>query len=143
MEILQLQYIDKVIDVFCAGPAGSCAVVGDSRDPTVAARRFLDQIVACPLFATTGAVVVDVLAQFIDVMDVPVIMQRRLYSGSASDSVRRQSPWTVQLCNREWYSTFCSGAYGGDDGMAVWIGGGGAFSAVLTPFFALLRLSRS
>ena len=30
IEILQLQYIDKVIDAFCAGPAGSCAVVGDS-----------------------------------------------------------------------------------------------------------------
>ena len=40
LEIL-LQYIDKVIDVCCAGPANSCAVVGDSRDPTVAARRML------------------------------------------------------------------------------------------------------
>ena len=29
IEIL-LQYIDKVIDVCCAGPANSCAVVGDS-----------------------------------------------------------------------------------------------------------------
>ena len=35
-------YIDKVIDAFCAGPAGSCAVVGDSRDPTVAACINLD-----------------------------------------------------------------------------------------------------
>ena len=29
IEILQLQYIDKVIDAFCAGPEGSCAVVGE------------------------------------------------------------------------------------------------------------------
>ena len=43
-EILQLQYIDQVIDVCCAGPW--CVLsVGDSRDPTVAARFFSDQVV--------------------------------------------------------------------------------------------------
>ena len=41
IEILQLQYIDKVVDVGCAG------------------------VVACPLCAATDAVV-DVLTQFID-----------------------------------------------------------------------------
>ena len=56
------------------------------------------------------------LAQFINGSDVPVIMQRRLYSGSASDSVHRRSPWTVQLRNRERYSTFSSGGYGGGEG---------------------------
>ena len=35
------------------------------------------------------------------------------------------------------------GGFGGDDVMAVFFWGGGAFLAVLTPFFALLRLSRS
>ena len=46
------------------------------------------------------------------VVDVPVIKQRRLRSGSAPDSVHRQSPWTFQLCNR-----FACGVYGGDE---VW-----------------------
>ena len=58
IEILQLQYTDKVVDVCCAG--------GDSRAPTVAARRTLwTRSLTCPLGATTDAVV-DVLAQFID-----------------------------------------------------------------------------
>ena len=34
------------------------------------------QVVACPLCATTAALVDDVV-QFIDILDVPVIMQRR------------------------------------------------------------------
>ena len=47
-EILQLQYIDKVIDVCCAGPW--CAfIVGDSRDPTVAARFSSGQVVDIPV----------------------------------------------------------------------------------------------
>ena len=51
-EILQLQYIDKVIDVCCAGPR--CALsVGDSRVPTVAARFFSDQVVDIPVVSTT------------------------------------------------------------------------------------------
>ena len=37
-EILQLQYIDKVIDVCCRS-CQSCAVVGDTRAPTVANPR--------------------------------------------------------------------------------------------------------
>ena len=53
MEILQMQYIDKVIDVCCAG--SRCALsVGDSRDPTVAARFFSDQVVDIPVVSTTG-----------------------------------------------------------------------------------------
>ena len=36
---LQLQYIDKVVDVYCAGPAGlECTREGDSLAPTVAPR---------------------------------------------------------------------------------------------------------
>ena len=54
IEILQLQYIDQVVDVCCAGPASSCAVLGDSRDPTIAARFILDSC-CMPLCATTGA----------------------------------------------------------------------------------------
>ena len=43
-----MQYIDKVIDVCCAGPR--CALsVGDSRDPTVATRFFSDQVVDIPV----------------------------------------------------------------------------------------------
>ena len=36
IEILQLQYTDKVIDVSCAGPALECRRGVDSRAPTVA-----------------------------------------------------------------------------------------------------------
>ena len=38
IEILQLQYTDKVIDVSCAGPALECRRGVDSRAPTVASR---------------------------------------------------------------------------------------------------------
>ena len=47
-EILHLQYIDKVIDVVVQ-VRSSCAAVGNSRDPTVAARFFLDQVVDMPV----------------------------------------------------------------------------------------------
>ena len=97
IEILQLQYIDQVVNVCCAGPASSCAVVGDSRDPTV--ETVVRSRVACPLCAMTFA---HGSMSSSTVVNVPVIMQRRLCSGSASDSVHRQSPWTVQLCNGEW-----------------------------------------
>ena len=71
----------------CAGPASSCVVVGDSRDPTVAARFFLDQVVDMPVVCNdrchggrcSGAV-------HRQDMDVPVIMRG---SGSAPDSVHR------------------------------------------------------
>ena len=36
--ILQLQYIDKVVDFCCAGPVLECRRGRDSRAPTVAAR---------------------------------------------------------------------------------------------------------
>ena len=36
IDILQLQYTDKVIDVFCAGPVLECRRGEDSRAPTVA-----------------------------------------------------------------------------------------------------------
>ena len=52
---LQLQYIDKVVDFCCAGPAvleSRCG--GDSRAPTVCSLNS-GQVVACPLCATTGA----------------------------------------------------------------------------------------
>ena len=43
--ILQLQYIDKVVNVCCAGPAVlECRRGGDSRAPTVAARWTLDRL---------------------------------------------------------------------------------------------------
>ena len=46
-------------------------------------------VVACPLCATTGAHGRWCSSSM--VVNVPVIMQRRLHSGSASDSVHRQS----------------------------------------------------
>ena len=56
------------------------------------------------------AVLVDVCLRSSSlVVDVPVIKQRRLRSGSTTDSVHRQTLWTFQLCNR-----FAYGGYGGD-----------------------------
>ena len=48
-EIPQLQYIDKVVVVCCAGPTVRALSVGDSRDPTVAARFLPDQVVDMPV----------------------------------------------------------------------------------------------
>ena len=55
-EILQLQYIDKVVDVCCAGPA------------------IVDRLLHARCVQRQDPVVDDV-AQFIDGVDVPVIMQ--------------------------------------------------------------------
>ena len=124
-EILQMQYIDKVIDVCCEGPR--CALsVGDTRDPTVAARFFSDQVVDIPVVFMTGAgVEVQKTATVPQLQHIrqggrhpcwrssstsygrPVIMQRRQVSCwrclrfcSSPELV------DIQLCNREWYSTW-------------------------------------
>ena len=78
IEFLHMQYIDKVIDVCCAGPRCACATpsaqfhrhVVDTLswcrcrflwslcseiNPTVAARFFSDQVVDIPVVSTTGA----------------------------------------------------------------------------------------
>ena len=57
-------------------------------------------------------------------VDVPVIKQRRLRSGSVPDSVHRQTPWTFQLCNRLAY-----GGYGGDVFLWAWDGVFGGIDA--------------
>ena len=141
--------IDKVFDVCCAGPR--CALsVGDSRDPTVAARFFSDQVVDIPVVSTTGAgVEVQKTATVPQLQHIrqggrfpcwrssstrygrPVIMQRRQVSCwrclrfcSSPELV------DIQLCSREWYSTWR-------------FGGEGAFLTHFASFFALLRLSRS
>ena len=49
IEILQLQFIDKVVDDCCAGPAVlGCSRGGDSRAPTVAARFAWTLSLPCP-----------------------------------------------------------------------------------------------
>ena len=48
VEFLQLQYIDKMFDVRCAGPASSGSGRENSRVPTVTA-RFLDLVVHTPV----------------------------------------------------------------------------------------------
>ena len=76
------------------------------------------------------------LAQFIDVVDVPVIMRG---SGSAPDSVHRGYGGHSSSQQRQVLGSHLGG-YGGDERV---VGVGEFFSAVLTLFFALLRLSRS
>ena len=118
IEILQLQYIDKVIDVFfCAGPAGSCAVVGDSRDPTLAARLILDSCCMSVDFA-----------QFIDGCERPCDHAATVVQWQCLRFCSSPRVVDIQLCNREWYSTI--GGYGGDDVMAVWIGVEGFFGGI-------------
>ena len=125
IEILHMQYIDKVIDVCCAGPR--CALsVGDSRDPTVAARFLSDQVVDIPVVSTTGAgIEVQKTVTVPQLQHIrqggrhpcwrssstsygrPVIMQRRQVSCwrclrfcSSPELVY------IQLCSRDWYSTW-------------------------------------
>ena len=74
-EILQLQYIDKMVDVCCAGPASS------GREETVEIPQ-LQPVTwtwpfTRPLCATTDAHGRCPHVQFIDISHVPVIMQRR------------------------------------------------------------------
>ena len=69
----------------------SCAVVGDSRDPTVAARSSLDKVVDMPVVCNDRCPWSMTSRSSSTVVNVPVITQRRLYSGSTSDSVHRQS----------------------------------------------------
>ena len=66
--VLQWQYPDKVIDVGCAGTAYSLGYFVANGQPSSHSCSSLNSgpVVACPLCATTDAVV-DVLTQFIDV----------------------------------------------------------------------------
>ena len=107
IEILQL------VDVCCAGPASSCAVVGDSRDPTVAALFILDSCCMpvvcndkCPWSMTSrsSSTVMDVPAICSDGCTVAVPPIQFIAR------VRGQS-----VVQRGWYSTFSSGGYGGDE----------------------------
>ena len=75
---LQLQYIDKVVDVFCAGPAVlECTRGGDSRAPTVAPFCIDTDVAHARRYAPTGAVWSMTWRRSSRVSDVPVIMQRR------------------------------------------------------------------
>ena len=87
LEILQLQYIDKMVDLCCAGPASS----GFGRENTVEIPQL--QPVSWtwsftrPFVCNDRCPMVDVLMQFIDLSHIPVIMQATLHRRSASDSV--------------------------------------------------------
>ena len=129
------------------------AQCGDSRDPTVAARFFSDQVVDIPVVSTTGAgVEVQKTATVPQLQHIrqggrypcwrssstrygsPVTMQRRQVSCWRClrfDSVHRQSWWTFS-CAAENGTRL--GGYGG---------GEGAFLMHFASFFALLRLSQS
>ena len=129
----------------------SRTVVGDSRDPTVAAVFFSDQVVDMPVVFNDRCLglTVEKTAEVPQLQHIrqggrcpfrrssstrygrPVIMQQRLCSGSASDSVHRQSRGQSSCATEKGTRLF--------DVMAemIWRFGLGwrAFSAVLTPFF--------
>ena len=80
VEILQLQSIDKVVDVCCTGPAVlGCSRGGDSRAPTVAARFAWTLSLPCPSLCNdscrgSGQKTVKVpQLQYVFVVDVPVV----------------------------------------------------------------------
>ena len=95
-EILQLQYIDKVIDVCCAGPQFLRSCGRQSRSHSCSSFLPWTKSLTCPLCSTTDAACqsaencfgpavaahltrlsMTLLVQFIDCSHVPVIMQRR------------------------------------------------------------------
>ena len=138
---LQLQFIDKVIDVGYAGPANSgVAVRRQSRSHSCGSSYSFDNVVvySCstlirwstfvvqvqqfssayveetaelpqvhlvefwtgccmPVVCNDRCRMVDDMAQFIDSMDVPVIMQRRLRQWKCPYSVHRRSWWTFSF----------------------------------------------
>ena len=118
IEILQLQFIDKVFDVCCAGPASS-RVQSERRAPTVAARRILawTRLSTCPLMSTTDA------RWFRSQKTVNVQQLQYFLNG-----------WSISLlCRSRWRSSSRSSPYGGYGG-GMWVFG--VFSAI----FALLQV---
>ena len=130
IEILQLQYTDKVIDAVCAGPASSRVHTwrrqpsSHSCSPLKLWTRSLTRLL-CATTSTRGAV------------QQGCGRPCDHAGGSAPDSVHRRCGGHSSSQQRQ---VSALGGYGGDERV---VGVGGAFSAVLTPFFALLRLSRS
>ena len=140
IEILLLQYIDKVIDVWCRSCSSRCIRGGDSRAPTVAPIAWI--VVAMPVIvqrqllwsrrlklrrsrsSSTSSWSMSLLCRFIwrpfldKVVDMPVIVDDMVadHSGGASDTVHRLSRWTFQLCSR-WYDASSIFLYGGDEGV--------------------------
>ena len=80
LEILQLQYIDKMVDVCCAGPASS----GSGREETVEIPQlqpiFLDLVVHTPVVCNDRCPWSMSSCSSSTVVDVAVIMQRRRVS---------------------------------------------------------------
>ena len=138
--------IDKVFDVCCAGPASSGAVGEETVEPHSCSPLSVDNVVAIPVVCNDRCRVsecrklrrsrscstltrwsISLLAQFIDGLDHTVtvatveVLQIQLSPESVDIPVR----------NREVYSTFSSGGYGGDEG---------SFSAFFRPLFALLQV---
>ena len=104
IEILQLRYIDQVIDVGFAGRAvPRCCRGGDSRAPTIAAA----QVPQLQYFFVVDVPVVQVhlgVQLWTRLLTCPSLCNDRVFhSGSASDTVHRLFMWTFQLCNTDGY----------------------------------------
>ena len=77
---------------------------------------FLDPVVRTPVVCNDSCLV-DVLAQFIDGSHVPVIMQRRLLSGSAPGSVFVVDGGRSSCATEKGDSIFSIAVYGGGEGL--------------------------
>ena len=153
IEILQLQFIDKVVDV-C-----SCAVVEETAElpqlrrfawtlalhmPVVVQRQLpggsdgrklrrsrscsTSSRDRCPCCAGSSGFV----KSLDKVVDMPVIVNDSgvAHSRGASDSVHRQTPWTLLLWNKRRERIFQQWRYGGGEGILSGV----------SAFFALLRV---
>ena len=107
-----MQSLDTVFDVLVVqGPADSCEVVGDGRDPTVAARFLPDQLLLARCVQRQMPMV-DVFRSSSTVVYVLVIMR---VGGSAPDSGHREFGGHSSSQQRQ-VLDFQQWSYGGDDG---------------------------
>ena len=85
-----MQFIDQVC---CAGPADSCEVVGDGRDPQL---QLVFSWTSCcsPVVCNNKCPWSMTQCSSLMVVNVPLIMRD---SGSAPDSGHRELWWTLQL----------------------------------------------
>ena len=75
------------------------------------------QVAACPLSAATGALLSMTRRSSLTVMDVPVIMQKRLRQWKCPRFSSSLELVNIPVRNRGGLSDFGSGGYGGDEGV--------------------------
>ena len=91
-------------------------------------------VVACPVVCNDRCPWS--MAQFIDGCERPCDHAATVVQWQCLRSLHRQSRGTSSWCNREWYSTFCCGGFGGGAVGGVF----GGFSAFFVAAMTLWRL---